>query len=34
MAHLDAVGSYPLAQSHIHRPCLMHMMYILECILN
>ena len=32
--HLDAVGSYPLAQSHIPRPCLMHMMYVLEYIFN
>ena len=29
---LDAVDSYPLAQSHIPRPCLMYMMYVLECI--
>ena len=32
--HLDAIGSYPFAQSHIPRPCLMHTMYILECIFN
>ena len=31
--NLDAVGSYPLAQSHIPRPCLMHM-YVLEYIFN
>ena len=31
-AHLDAVGSYSLAQSHIPRPCLMNTMYILEYI--
>ena len=32
--YLNAVVSYPLAQSHSLRPCLMHMMYVLECIFN